>query len=588
MRRMQSEQNSAAEPCARRSAELLLGSDRESSARPSGVRRSETSPGFRRHSSFVIRFSVLLLTAGLTPPAGANDSRTTLTLKADGSCVIRTELAQPRLTIEQQVRMQERREKMEEGNDEDEDVLPQKPAEQDSKPYTDEELAKKFGELTEERQEQMFQAGETKLDSIDVKSNVVRAVTTQIFPSLEELLKNPHVLWGQSGLAFESLRFEKADSGNLRLTLAPYSGNARWTKNAKQMWKASKVNIELRFVLPGKVLSSGFPQTEGNATWLTIDAKKDETLAAASKLYDAPTVITAELGGLKIDGPLDSKTLQRQSGRRGGGGEPELPITDARPGFAAEPMSVTITTLHWFPEGQKHLKNASSNFGHQPTGAVVRAKLFAPKGRTLQSVTGVRVLNAVDDKGRPIASAKADDDLGESAAYSSGGRGQANSMQVQLSLPLPAADAQSIEQLDAEAIALTAGNWKEMTVPNVTANSTNEVDLARVLPGAKLTITKVTSKNRQTTVRAQIKGPPAIRQLEVQAKTGGQQNANSWMNERGFKTKGAESTRNFTLQAYGMSEDGEAVAGPLLIVVRFPEDQKKERVKFSLKALDLL
>jgi hypothetical protein len=587
MATMLSEQAATAEPDACRNAEYLLGPDRESSTRRAGARRSEPSPGFSRHPLFVIPFCVALFVAFLALPATANESRTTLTLKADGSCVIRTESAQPRLTIEQLVRRQEEMKKIDQGDDEEEDVIPQAVADQASKSYTDEELAKKFRELTEERQEQMFQAGETKLESIDVKSNVVRAVTTQTFPSLEELLKNPYALWGQSGLAFESLRFEKADDGNLRITLAPHSGNARWTKNAKQMWKASKVNIELRFVLPGKVLSSGLPQTEGNATWLTIDAKKDETLAAASKLYDAPTVITAELGGLKIDAPLDSKTLQRQAGRRGGG-EPELPITDAGPGFAAEAMSVTITTLHWFPEGQKHLKNASSTFGHQPTGAVVQAKLFAPKGRTLQSVTGVRVLHAVDDKGRPIASAKADDDLGETVAYSSGGRGQANSMQVQLNLPLPAADAQSIEQLDAEAIALTAGNWKEMTIPNVTANSTNEVDLGSVLPGAKLTIAKVTSKNRQTTVRAQIKGPPAIRQLEVQAKTGGEQRGNSWMNERGFKAKGAESTRNFTLQAYSMSEDGEEASGPILLVVRFPEDQKRERVKFSLKALDLL
>jgi len=542
--------------------------------------------GFVFHSSFVIPFSVALFVAFLALPAAANESRTTLTLNADGSCVVRTELAQPRLTVEQQVRMQEQMKKMQEGDDEDERVLPPAPAQQDSKPYSDEELAKKFREITEERQEQMFQMGETKLQSIDVNSNMVRVVSTQTFPSLEELLKNPYALWGQSGLAFESLRFEKADNSNLRLTLAPYSGNARWTKNAKQMWKASKVNAEIRFVLPGKVLSSGLPQTEGNATWLTIDAKRDETLAAASKLYDAPTVITAELGGLKIDGPLDSKTLQRQSGRRVGG-EPELPITDAGPGFAAEAMSVTVTTLHWFPDGQKHLKNASSAFGHQPTGAVVQAKLFAPKGRTLQSVTGVRVLTAVDDKGRPIADAKADEDSTESVAYSSGGRSQANSMQVQLRLPLPAADAQSIEQLDAEAIALTAGNWKEMTVPNVSANSTNDVDLANVLPGAKLAITKVTSKNRQTKVQAQFKGPPAIRQLEVQAMTSGQRNANSWMNERGFKAKNAESTRNFTLQAYGMSEDGEAVSGPLSLVVRFPEDQKRERVKFRLKGLDL-
>src|SRR5688572_29670357 len=60
-----------------------------------------------RASTFVIPFCVALLVAFLAHPAAANESRTTFTLKADGSCVIRTESAQPRLTIEQQVRMQE-------------------------------------------------------------------------------------------------------------------------------------------------------------------------------------------------------------------------------------------------------------------------------------------------------------------------------------------------------------------------------------------------------------------------------------------------------------------------------------------------
>jgi hypothetical protein len=541
------------------------------------------------HSSFVICLFVASLTAFVAPPASANDSRITFALRADGSCIIRQEITQPRAQIEQQLRMQERMKKMQDGDDEDDNapIIPP-PAEKDSKPYSDEELTKKLRVMAEEQQEWMAQAGETKLESVDVKSNAVSSVTMQSFPSLEDLLKNPYVLWGQSGLAFESIRFEKAD-GNLRITLTPYSGNARWAKNAKQMWKASKANAELRFVLPGKVLTSGLPQTEGNATWIVIDAKKDETLTAASKLYDAPTVITAEMGGLKLDAPLDSKTLQRQPGRRGTSGEPELPITDAGPGFAAEPMSVTVTTLHWFPDGQKFMKNANSVFGHQPTGAVVQAKFFAPKGRTLQSVSGVRVLKAVDDKGRPIATEKEGGDSSATMSYSvGGGRGQANSTQIQLHLPLPAADAQSIEQLDAEAIAVTAGNWKEMTVPSVSATTTNEIDLAGVLPGAKLVITKFTSKNRQTTIQAQLKGPPTIRQIEIQVKTGAARNSNSHVTERSFKAKGAESTRAINVQAYGYNDEGEQMTGPLSFVVRFPEDQKRERVKFSLKGMDLL
>ena len=60
------------------------------------------------------------------------------------------------------------------------------------------------------------------------------------------------------------------------------------------------------------------------------------------------------------------------------------------------------------------------------------------------------------------------------------------------------------------------------------------------------------------------------------------------MNERDFKNKGAESTRSFILQTYRMSDDGQPLEGAPSLVVRFPEDQKRERVRFSLKGLDLL
>ena len=530
---------------------------------------------------------LMLLAAGATRVFAANESRVTLTIHAAGGAVIRTEASQPRAQIEQQLRWQERMKKQSEGEDEGEEPATPLAPETSSKAFTDEEVAKKLREMVEERHEQGYQGGEMKLESIDVKSNEVRTTTTQSFIGLEDLLKQPYAIWGQTAMGFESVRFEKDPEGRLRVTLRPYSGKVRWVKSAKQMWKAQKMNVEIRFVFPGKVVTSSWPGAEGNATWITIDAKKEETLDAAARLLDAPSVITAELGGLKLDAPLDSKDLMRQFSRRNTG-EPEMPVTDAGPGFAAEPLSVTVTTRHWFPDGQKLLKNAESAFGYEQTGAVVQAKLFAPKGRTLQSVTGVRVLMAVDDKGRPIASGTNDENSVATVSYSGGSGRDAASQQIQLRLPLPAADAQSVEQLDAEAIAVTTGTWKTMTLPDLSEKSTNEVDLASVLPGAKLRITKFTSKNRQTTIQAQIKGPAAIRQIDVQLSTGGARNSNSWMNERSFKTKGAESTRTFTLQAHSYGDDGEAIQSAPSLVVRYPEDQKRERVKFTLKALDLL
>jgi len=492
---------------------------------------------------------------------------------------------------EQQLKMFEQYRRRSNLDEADSDDATPKPAEPEKapKPWTDEEFAKKIREQAGSQDGLSQYGGETKIESIDIKSNTVRTVTTKAYASLEEFLRNPWALWGQSGLSFENLRFEKDTNSNLRVTITPHSGIPRWTKNLRQSWKMSGMSAEFRWVFPGKVLSSGLPSTEGNATWIAFDAKKEETLAPALKLFDAPTVITAELAGLKLDAPLESKVLQRQAGR-GGSGDPELPITDAGPGFAAEALHVTLTTVHFFPEGAKYRKETESALGYQPTGAVVQAKLFAPKGRTLQSVSGLRVQKAVDDKGRPIAAGAGDEESTESVvtAYSGGGQGPGNSTQIQLRLPLPASDAQSIEQLDAEAIATTAGNWKEQKVPNVSATTTNEIDLSSVLPGAKMVRRKITQRKSQATIEGEIKGPPSIRQIEVTARVGdSDERSAAHASDRSFTTKDNVSTRKFQLQSYSYSEDGQEAEGPLSVVVRYPEDQKRERVKFTLKGLDL-
>jgi len=526
---------------------------------------------------------------GLVGVASAADQRSSLTILTNGSCVARYESTQTRLLAEQQMKAWERYERQTNAGEDDSDGAPPKPAEPEkaSKPWTDEELARKIREQSGGQGWLSYFTGEVKIESVDVKSNSVRTAMTVAYTSLEEFLRNSAVFWGQSGLSFENLRFEKDTNSNLRVTMTPHPGYARMAKNVRQNWKMTGMSVEFRFVFPGKVLSSGLPSTEGNATWIAFDAKKDETLGPALKLLDAPTVITAELGGLKLDAPLESKLIQLQAGRLGRA-DSDLPITDAGPGFTAEALNVTLSTVHFFPGGEKYRKEAESTLAYQPTGAVVQTKLFAPKGRTLQSVSSVRVLKAVDDKGRTMAAGAADEDASESMSFAGGSQGPGNSTQIQLRLPLPASDVQSIEQLDAEAIAITAGNWKELTVPNVTAATTNEIDLSSVLAGAKLVLRKISRKQSHTSIEGEIKGPPSIRQIEFKTRVGdSEERSTTTVSEFGFATKDKISTRKIQLQSYSYSEDGGQAAGPLSLVVRFPEDQKRERVKFSLKGLDL-
>ena len=158
-------------------------------------------------------------------------------------------------------------------------------------------------------------------------------------------------------------------------------------------------------------------------------------------------------------------------------------------------------------------------------------------------------------------------------------------MHIQLRLQLPQPDAQAIDTISAEAVATTAGIWKEMTLTNLQNNVTNELDLTAVLPGAKMVITKLTAKSSQFNLQASLTGPRTVQRLEVRAKMPGNDNFNSSSSERNSKTKGAETTRTIYVNGYG-ADDGASQA--VVLVVRYPEDLRRERVKIELKGLDLL
>jgi hypothetical protein len=513
----------------------------------------------------------------------------TLTIKSDGTCQVVNDNIVSRVAAESQARRWERNRNRSGEMAEDEETPNAQPGQEAAvpKPFTDEELTKNFREMMKDRaNDDADVAGENA--NIEVKKDTVRTIERRSFASIEEMLKEDTGFWWQGGVAFQNARFEKDTNGLLRVTLTPQPQDQRSLKRYRSGWKMSGVKTELKLIFPGKVLSSGFPEMQTNATWLAIDAKKDESLDAALKLFNAPTIITADLAGLKLDQPLDLKKLQRSARLRSQAGE-DIPLTDAAPGFVAEAQAVTTTTLHIFPDGENYFKQNPMNFGQQ-TGAVVNVKFFAPKGRSLQSVSDVRVLKATDDKARIIAASQEqneeNDEETSSYAYSGGSR-EGNSTQIQLHLPLPLPDAQAIDEISAEAIAVTAGAWKEMTLTNIQENATNELDLAAVLPGAKLVITKFSWKNSQLNIQARIKGPPTVRRLDIQAKIPGLDNFINNLLELNFKTKANESTRTVTIDGYGYGANNGPSTGPVVLMIRYPEDLRRERVNFKLKALDL-
>ncbi len=257
---------------------------------------------------------------------GQGDNRSILTIKPDGSCVLTNEAVQPRQPLEAQVAAWERQSKLAEGaGAEEENAAPATPpaAKAEPKKLTDEELAAKLREMYEQESGMGNNAG-LEVEKLELSTNSVRVVTRRTFASLKELLSQNAYSWEPTLLMSENVRFETDTNRNLRITFMPSGEAARFSKQMGRGWKASKMNFEWKLALPGKILSSGFPGTEGNETWLRLNGEKPETVDAALKLVEAPLVITAELGGLKLDEPLESKKLVRAA-RRQSGSEPDLP-----------------------------------------------------------------------------------------------------------------------------------------------------------------------------------------------------------------------------------------------------------------------
>jgi len=514
--------------------------------------------------------------------SGSRETQAIVIINADGTAVLNVTSVDARATVEQRMRLMEQNKNRQDSADDDSDTpAPQSVTTNNTQPFTDEEITKKLNEWMEERDENSEQKS-----TVTVQKDEVITKGTRTFATPADLLRESYQIWNQGGLAVENARLETDTNGLLRLTLMPTKSMERYFKTYRSTLKLTGAKMELKIVFPGKVVTSGLPEMQTNATWIITDSKKDEALDALQKLNSAPVIIMAEAGGLKLAQPLDSKKLWRSQNNPGE--DADLPpVKDSGPGFVAEAQAVTTTTLHVFPGGEQYFESHPAN-----TGAVVSVKFFAPKGRTLKSVTGVRVLSAVDNQGRSVVRVESDDAEDDSSSeVTSGGSSDSSALSLDLRLQLPAADAQSIDKISAEAIATTIGTWKEMTLTNLVANTNNELDLSAVLPDAKLIIAKISNKNRQFRLSGTLKGPAAVKQLEIQAKKPDSDQFNSNDSGGNSSTKNGLTTRKINIQAWnyeGLDNDATASTNTIYLRIRNPQDLQRERVKFDLKALDLM
>jgi len=105
------------------------------------------------------------------------------------------------------------------------------------------------------------------------------------------------------------------------------------------------------------------------------------------------------------------------------------------------------------------------------------------------------------------------------------------------------------------------------------------------MAGAKLLLSSFNMTNAQFRFQAQLTGPPAIRQIELQLQFSGGQRGNAFIHEIKFAAGADGATR--LIQVQGYENNGEEGAASRSLLVRYPLDQRRERVRFVLNGLDL-
>ena len=228
------------------------------------------------------------------------------------------------------------------------------------------------------------------------------------------------------------------------------------------------------------------------------------------------------------------------------------------------------------------------------SGCVIQARLYAPEGRTVSELGAVRVARAVDDQGRPIKPKRGQSQGNVPVRFPRyDGEEPGTQTDFAIRLELPPRDAITIEELEGEAIVTTFGKWKEHRIDKIQADKEKEIDVSDVLPGATVAIRSVKARvdedgNLSGTVSLKATGPEELQHVEFRVEAPGVESLRSNEMRSSSTSRAGKRTRTITIQVYAYGEELEPNQEvPLTLVVRQPDDIKRERVKFTLEAVDL-
>lgn len=490
--------------------------------------------------------------------------------------------------------------------------------------------------------------GNSGMESIILEKEMIRMAFTNSFLSVREMLSSR--AWYIPMVYGASLKIEKAGTNQVRMTYKPFPNERFWDRLADS-FKREGTKVEYKVILPGRIISSGFSNINDRTTWLTIDSKNRESLTNVLERLRKPIEIVSESGGLSLEEPLDSMILTRRgSGGDASESTQAVSAESTNYTILLRHINITTVYTFPGASNNAPASSFSQRmrYGQQNQGMMFGADVQPPPGRKLLSIANIQVIKATDNRGQPLKlkaekpkpssgskeavkdestaapietattpsepgsettpTVPEDDNPGNNVndselpemAEASGedsGAGEENTtvfaqnqdnrpIQIYWTLPAPSPEISAIEEMEMTGIARTISGWKTVTLSNVQASATNAIDLSSLLPGTRLFITQFKAGKQNKNLEARLEGPPGIRDFEIKFITSEINNSMN-MSERNFINKGNQSVRKISVQSYDYSQTRDKSEDPPGVLIRFPEDSKREKVRFKLVGLDI-
>jgi hypothetical protein len=359
-----------------------------------------------------------------------------------------------------------------------------------------------------------------------------------------------------------------------------------------QLQQSGTQKLSWKLRMPGKVISATGAEFKDQEVAIEFNFSKniDEAIAAMMKMQTKGLTIVSEPGNVPLaDLPLDSAKLQEAMMVAQGDLGEDVPITDAQQPYVVEALAVTTTAVRWYPEGRKFLGEGPEHhyrYGDaQTSGCTVTARIHAPKGASILGLAQTTIDKAVDEKNRAIPSTE-----GVHSISYGGSSDERTHGDFDLELSLPAPDAEAIEHLEGSVVVTTCTGWKELAIVHEDAGKDQEADISSLIPGGKLVIkkSKHEMKNQPSMTRAQGNFDIVITSdeagLEFDVRIDGFDDLHAY--DSHSSRSGTTLRKQIQYTGFHHGDNAPAFGKPTLIV-KIPQQLKREKVKFKLQAMDL-